>query len=102
MERFGQKLTVIPKGPGDVFTVSAFLQPVRKTQVDPPAAPGPLGTVNAQRWLYIGPAGAPLFPGDRVRCGETYLAVQETASVRWAREKLYRRAVLRQEKEAAE
>lgn len=101
MRRFGQDVTVIPKGPGEVFSVSAFLQPVRKGRDDPPYVPTPLGTVNEQRWLYIGPPDPPLFPGDRVRCGETYLTVQETVSVRWAREALYRRAVLRQEKEAA-
>ena len=61
----------------------------------------PLGAVNEQRWLYIGPAGLKLDVGDRMRCGGMRLIVQEAMTVRFREEALYCRAVLRQEKEAA-
>jgi len=42
-----------------------------------------------------------LDPGDRVRSGDLRLIVQEALTVRWGQDALYRRAVLRREKEAA-
>lgn len=102
MRRYGQEVILIPRGPGDVRVVRAFLQPVRKIREELPVTPTPLGGVNRQRWLYIGPPEARIAPGDRVRMDETYLTVQEAVTVRWGDFGLYRRAVLRQEKEAAD
>lgn len=101
MRRFGQELIIIPAGPGEVRTARAFLQPVRKTRQDLPVTASPLGAVCDQRWLCLGPAGMELDPGDRVRSGELRLIVQEALTVRWGQDALYRRAVLRREKEAA-
>lgn len=99
LRRYGQKTMIIPKGPGEVRVVNAFLQPVLKIREDPPAAVTPLGTVSERRWLYIGPAGAALSPGDRVRSEGVYLVVQEAVDVKLGQDKLYRRAILRREKE---
>lgn len=100
--RYGQELLLIPRAPLEVRTLRAFLQPIRKNREELPVTATPLGAVNEQRWLYIGPADEPLFPGDRIRLKETYLTVQETQTVHFARETLFRRAILRQEKEAAQ
>lgn len=99
--RYGQSMILIPRGPGEVRTVCAFLQPVRKSREDLPVTPTPLGAVNDQRWLYLGPPDEKLRPGDHIRMDEIYLTVQETQIIYLARDQLYRRAVLRQEKEAA-
>lgn len=101
MERYGQTVTLIPRSGGEVLEVRAFLQPVLKEQTEPPVAVTPLGPVSEQRWRYIGPAGTGILVGDRMRCGEMRLTVQEVRAVYWQDEILYRQAVLRREKEAA-
>lgn len=99
MRRYGQEVVIIPGGPGQVRTAAAFLQPILKKREDLPAAATPLGAVSGQRWLYIGPAGTALSPGDRVRSEGLCLIVQEALTVKLGRDDLYRRAILRREKE---
>lgn len=99
MRQYGQKVMVIPSGPGQVRLATAFLQPILKKREDLPVAATPLGAVSEQRWLYIGPAGITLSPGDRIRSAELYLIVQEVLTVNLGRDAMYRRAILRREKE---
>lgn len=102
MRAYGQTVTLIPRKNGKESTFAAFLQPVLKVREAPPVAVTPLGAVNSQRWLYIGPANQEPQPGDRVRFDILYLVVQETEAVYFRGEVLYRRAMLRREKEDAE
>lgn len=101
MRLHGQELTLIRRDGGEETAVSAFLQPLLKEREDLPVTATPLGAVNDQRWLYIGPAARELEPGDRIRFAGIGLTVQEAMPVCFRREALYCRAVLRQEKEAA-
>lgn len=101
MRLHGQEISVVRRESGEEAAVRGFLQPLLKEREDPPATVTPLGVVNEQRWLYIGPAGLKLDAGDRMRCGDVRLIVQEAMTVRFREEALYCRAILRQEKEAA-
>ena len=101
LERYGQAVALTPRDSGETMEIRAFLQPVLKEKSEPPAAVTPLGPVCEQRWLYIGRAGVDVAVGDRMRCGEERLIVQEVQPVYWQDEVLYRRAVLRREKEEA-
>lgn len=102
MRAYGQNITLIPQKSGEASAFAAFLQPVLKEREEPLRAVTPLGAVNGQRWLYVGPAGQEIQPGDRVRFDTLHLVVQETEAVYYRGEILYRRAVLRREKEDAE
>lgn len=102
MRAYGQTVTLVSKESGEEAVFPAFLQPVLKEREPPPIAVTPLGAVSVRRWLYIGPAGREIRPGDRVRFNTLGLAVQEAEAVCFRSEVLYRRAVLRQEKERAE
>jgi len=101
MERYGQTVSLAPKDGSETQEVRAFLQPILKEQVEPPVAVTPLGPVSEHRWLYIGKAGVEVMVGDRMSCGDMQLVVQETQPVYWQDNALYRRAILRREKEAA-
>lgn len=102
MRAYGQTVTLVSKESGEEAVFPAFLQPVLKEREAPPIAVTPLGAVSVRRWLYIGPAGREIRPGDRVRFNALGLVVQEAEAVCFRSEVLYRRAVLRQEKERAE
>lgn len=101
MERYGQTVALTPCGGGSALEIRAFLQPVLKEREAPPVAVTPLGPVCEHRWLYIGPAGVDVSAGDRMDWGEARLTVQEAQPVSWGDEILYRRAILRREKEMA-
>ena len=101
MERYGQPVTLIPRGGEEALETRAFLQPIRKEREDLPVAVTPLGPVSEQRWLYIGQAGVELMAGDQIVFDEIRLAVQEIQPIYWQDEILYRRAILRRKKEAA-
>ena len=101
MEQYGQTVALVPRDGGEALETRAFVQPFLKKQEEPPVAVTPLGPVSEQRWLYIGQAGVEVRAGDRLSCGKTRLVVQEVQSVYWQDEVLYRRAILRREKEAA-
>ena len=100
--RYGQNAVLTRRETSLEEAVRAFVQPVLKRREDLPFAVTPLGAVSGQRWLYIGPGGCPLQPGDRISCGQLRLAVQEARIVSWREEPLYCWAVLRPGKEAAE
>lgn len=101
MERYGQTVTLVPRDGSETQEVRAFLQPILKEQAEPPVAVTPLGPVCEHRWLYIGKAGVEIKVGDRMSCGGTQLVVQESQPVYWQDNVLYRRAILRREKESA-
>lgn len=101
MHAYGQTVTLIPQKSGEGSAFAAFLQPILKEREEPPVAVTPLGAVNGQRWLYIGPAGQEIQPGDRVQFDILHLVVQEAEAVYFHGEILYRRAILRREKEDA-
>ena len=101
MEQYGQALLLESRDGGEARTVQAFLQPILKKSEEPPVAVTPLGPVSEQRWLYIGKADVEVSPGGRMACGELRLVIQEVQAVYWRDEVLYRRAILRREKEAA-
>lgn len=101
MARYGQTAALVPRDGGVTREVRAFIQPVLKEQAEPPVAVTPLGPVSEHRWLYIGPSGVPVMPGDRITFDKTRLIVQEARPVYWRNSVLYHRAVLRREKEAA-
>lgn len=102
MRTYGQTVTLISRKSGEETAFTAFLQPVLKERDDPPAAATPLGAVSGKRWLYIGPAAREIRPGDRVYFDDLRLVVQEAETVYFQTGALYRRAVLRKAKEAAE
>ncbi len=101
MGTYGQKVTLVSRKSREEAGVMVFLQPVLKERVAPPVTATPLGAVSGRRWLYVGPAGRGIWPGDRVCFGTLRLVAQEAEAVYFRGEVLYHRAVLRQEKEAA-
>ena len=66
MRSFGQAVTLITREGTDVRQFHAFVQPVLKEREDLPVAATPLGAVNSQRWLYVGPAAQEILEGDKV------------------------------------
>ena len=102
MRAYGQTVTLVSRKSGEGTVFTAFLQPVLKEREMPPVAATPLGAVSGKRWLYVGPAGREIRPGDRVRLDSLRLIVQEAETIYFRNEAIYRRAVLRREKEAAE
>ncbi len=102
LSRYGQSVLLINRKTNLEKAVQAFVQPVLKRREELPFTATPLGAVSGQRWLYIGPSGCPLQPGDEVSCGQLRLAVQEVQTVLWRNEPLYCRAMLRQRREVAE
>lgn len=101
LREYGQELTVIRRENGKKMAVKAFLQPILKDRKEPPVTATPLGAVNDQRWLYIGPAALELEPGDKILFQESQFVAQEAMTICFRWEALYGRAILRQEKEAA-
>lgn len=102
LREYGQELTVIRKDSGEETAVRAFLQPILKEREETPVTATPLGAVNDQRWLYIGPAALELEPGDKIRFQDSRFVAQEAMTICFRWEALYGRAILRQEKEAAQ
>lgn len=98
---FGQTVTLIPRKSRCETRFQAFLQPVLKEREDLPVTATPLGAVNGQRWLYVGPAAREISEGDMVHLDGIHLTVQEATAVYFRGEVLYHRAILRQEKEWA-
>lgn len=101
MRTYGQTVTLVSRKGEEGMTFTAFLQPVLKEREAPPLTATPLGAVSGKRWLYVGPAGREIRPGDRVYFDDLRLVVQEAEAVYFRNEILYHRAVLRREKEAA-
>lgn len=101
MRSFGQAITLIPRKSQCETRFRAFLQPVLKEREDLPVTATPLGAVNGQRWLYVGPAAQEISEGDMVHLDDIHLTVQEVTTVYFRSEVLYNRAILRQEKERA-
>lgn len=101
MRSFGQAITLIPRKSWCETRFQAFLQPILREREDLPVAATPLGAVNSQRWLYIGPAAREIAAGDMVHLDDIHFTVQEVTAVYFRGEILYNRAVLRQEKELA-
>lgn len=102
MRAHGQEITITRRESNETAEVLAFLQPLLKERETLPVTATPLGAVNDQRWLYVGPVAQELEPGDRIRFDGMGLIVQEAMMICFRREALYCRAILRQEKEAAE
>ena len=102
MRAYGQTVTLVSRKSGEETAFAAFLQPVLKEREVPPVAATPLGAVSSKRWLYVGPAGRDIRPGDRLRSDGLRLVAQEAETVYFRNEAVYRRAVLQREKEAAE
>lgn len=98
MSEHGEDLVLVRRESGEEIPVRAFLQPLLKERKDLPVTATPLGAVNDQRWLYIGPAAVKLEPGDWIQFrGERY-TVQEAIAVCFCRQELYDRAILRRKK----
>lgn len=102
LREYGQELTLIRKENGGETAVKAFFQPILKDREAPPATATPLGAVNDQRWLYIGPAALELEPGDMVRFQDDQFVAQEAMTICFRWEALYGRAILRREREMAQ
>ena len=102
MARYGQRVVLTKRNTGEAREVWAFVQPVRRQREELPVAATALGAVSSQRWLYIGPPGQALAPGDRVALEGLRLTAQEIQTVWWQNAPLYCRAILRREKEAAD
>lgn len=98
---FGQTITLISRKSWCEARFRAFLQPILKKREDLPVTATPLGAVNDQRWLYVGPAAQEILEGDTVYLDDIHLTVQEVTAVYFRGEVLYNRAILRQEKERA-
>ena len=101
MRTHGQEITLVRRESGEAASVLAFLQPLLKEREEPPVTVTPLGAVNDQRWLYIGPAEQGFEPGDEIRFEGDCFVAQEAMAICFRREVLYFRAILRQKKEAA-
>ena len=101
MRTHGQEVTLVRRENGGEFSALAFLQPLLKEREAPPVTVTPLGTVDDQRWLYIGPAAQWFEPGDEIRFNGDRFVAQETMTICFRQEALYFRAILRRKKEAA-
>ena len=101
MRAHGQELTLVRREDGRETSVPAFLQPLLKERTEPPVTVTPLGAVNDQRWLYIGPAALEFEPGDEVRFNGERFVAQEAMTICFRQEALYFRAILRRKKGAA-
>ncbi len=102
LERYGQTVVLTRRESGRETALRAFLQPLLQRREHPPVAATPLGAADRRRWLYIGPGGVPLSPGDRIAWEGRTLRVQEAVPVYWRDEPLYCRAILAPGKEMAE
>ena len=102
LSRYGQSVTLTPRASGDPISLRAFLQPVLRQQEALPFSPSPLGAVSTKQWLYLGSGRQPLSAGDAVDTPELSLIVQEARAMLWRDQVVYRWALLRQRKEAAE
>lgn len=102
LSRYGQSVTLTPRASGEPVSLRAFLQPVLRQQEALPFSPSPLGAVSTQQWLYLGSGRQSLAPGDLVDMTGLALIVQESRAVLWRDQIVYRWALLRQRKEAAE
>lgn len=102
MRTYGQQVTHISRETGEPAVFSAFLQPVLKEREMPPVTATPLGAVSSKRWLYVGPAGREMRPGDRIHFDTLRLVVQEAETIFFHSTAVYCRAILRREREAAE
>ena len=102
LSRYGQSVTLTPRATGEPVALRAFLQPILKQREAPPFSPSPLGAVGTKQWLYLGSGSQPLAAGDAVDTDTLSLVVQEARSVLWRDQSVYRWALLRQRKEAAE
>ena len=60
LSRYGQSVTLTPRGSGDPISLQAFLQPVLRQQEALPFSPSPLGAVSTKQWLYLGSGRLPL------------------------------------------
>ena len=100
VRQFGQDVTLEGRD-GQLRQTRAFVQPALRQRETIPASLTPLGAVSRDRWLYLGPAGEALSPGDRVSLDGLALTVQECRQVPWKNEVLYLWAVLHPRKEAA-
>ena len=98
LSRYGQSVTLTPRASGDPISLRAVL----RQQEALPFSPSPLGAVSTKQWLYLGSGRQPLSAGDAVDTPELSLIVQEARAVLWRDQVVYRWALLRQRKEAAE
>lgn len=79
--RYGQSVTLTPQDGGEALQMRAFLQPILRRREDGGAAVTPLGGVDEERWLYLGPGGTEVALGDRVDYRELELVVQQARPV---------------------
>ena len=93
LARFGQDVTLYPAGGGEGTPVRAFLQPLLRREEDQ-QIPSPLGLRREDRFLYLGPAHAPLEDGGTVARGTDRFSVVSTHLV-GGRQEVYRWALLR-------
>lgn len=79
--RYGQSVTLTPRNGGEPLRMRAFLQPILRRREDGGTAVTPLGGVDEERWLYLGPGGTEVSLGDRVDYRELELVVQQARPV---------------------
>ena len=92
--QYGQSVTLTGRRSGETVRVRAFLQPILRRREDGGTAVTPLGGVNEERWLYLGPGETEAALGDWMDFGGLELAVQQARTVfmgdvpvyRWAGE----------------
>ena len=80
LARYGQVVTVFPKGGDEGAETRAFVQPLAERGEDQ-RVPSPLGLRREDRFLYLGPGTVPLEEGGRVQLGQENYVVQAAHSI---------------------
>ena len=96
--QYGQSVTLTGRRSGETVRVRAFLQPILRQREDGGTAVTPLGGVNEERWLYLGPGETEAALGDWMDFGGLELVVQQARTVLMGDVPVYRWAVLRERK----
>ena len=79
--QYGQDVTLTARRSGEKVRVRAFLQPILRRREEGGGVVTPLGAVDGERWLYLGPGEAEVALGDWADCGGLELAVQQARPV---------------------
>jgi len=93
LSRYGRDMTVYTQAAPQGVCVRAFLQPMRERGTEQ-SVPSPLGRVNQDRFLYLGPPEAYPGTGSLVKVGSQTLRVQVTHLIYAGAQPVYRWAVL--------
>ena len=93
LNRYGQDMTVYTQASPQGIGVRAFFQPIREKGTEQ-FVPSPLGQVEQDRFVYLGPSDIRLDKGSKLKVDSLLLRVQRTHLVYIEARPVYRWAVL--------